>query len=603
MVASHAARSGPAPTTPHLPRNLMLALSLAQGVALLFLWRAAADETWPSRTPVVAFPLWTFAVVWPGLLLLGLEAGNKARLFRFVSLFCAVLVPLAAYMGWQATPAGEFPIGSLAGIGVATLLIACFKALMYLQQWAGGRPTDYDALFACSWRNFLVAGLAAAVTLGVHAVLYLWGRLFSAIGIEFFRELFGRDWFLFPVLAVAFGVGVLIFRRLVNLIDGITGLLEGLMRLLLPLAVAVVVIFLATLPFTGLAPLWETGSGTELLLWLNALVLFSVNAVYQTGRDAPYPPAVHRALCPGIALLPVLCALALYGLSLRVGQYGWSVERCWALTVCALLALFSTGYAWCIVRRRGDWPQRLGRVNQTLGWVVLALMLLVNSPLLDFRSISLASQFRRVDTGEIDLRDFDFHYARHHLARPAWLRMQAFIDAYEHTDPELAQLIREPVPPVPVRVSDADDVWARVVYRPEPFEVPAGVRAIVSRFFVDPYSSRDREFMPGESGVHYALPYMVSRSGDYHDPVLVRVDLNGDGEPEYALVVGDRERDYAVGLCIYRDGGGWSSFVLAMRERLPEGADLARSLEHGDIATVPPAFRDLKLGELVLGGM
>ena len=47
---------------------------------------------------------------------------------------------------------------------------------------------------------------------------------------------------------------MLIFRHLVNLIDGITGLLEGLMRLLLPLAVAVVVIFLATLPFTGLAP-------------------------------------------------------------------------------------------------------------------------------------------------------------------------------------------------------------------------------------------------------------------------------------------------------------------------------------------------------------
>ena len=36
---------------------------------------------------------------------------------------------------------------------------------------------------------------------------------------------------------------------------------------------------------------------------------------------------------------------------------------------------------------------------------------------------------------------------------------------------------------------------------------------------------------------------MVSRPGDYHDLVLVRVDMNGDGEPEYALVVGDRERD------------------------------------------------------------
>lgn len=78
---------------------------------------------------------------------------------------------------------------------------------------------------------------------------------------------------------------------------------------------------------------------------------------------------------------------------------------------------------------------------------------------------------------------------------------------------------------------------------------------------------------------------------------------NGDGEPEYALIVGDRERDYVVGLCIYQDGRGWNSFVLAMREPLPEGADLERSLKHGEIATVTPAFRDMKLGELVLGGI
>ena len=32
---------------PHLPRNLMIALSPTQGMALLFLWRAAVDGTWP----------------------------------------------------------------------------------------------------------------------------------------------------------------------------------------------------------------------------------------------------------------------------------------------------------------------------------------------------------------------------------------------------------------------------------------------------------------------------------------------------------------------------------------------------------------------------
>ena len=579
---------------PRLPRNLMLALSLAQGLALLFLWRALDGGTWPSGTPMVAFPLWTVALAWPTLLLMSLETEHRARVFQSVSAFCAVLALLAVYVGRQASPAGEFPVDSFVAIYAATMLLACFKALMYVQRWAARAPAGYDALFALSWRNFLVAAHAAALTCGVYAVLHLWGRLFSAIGIGFFEDLFGRDWFLFPVLAVAFGLGVSIFRRLVDLIDGITGLLEGLMRLLLPLAVGVVVIFLAALPFTGLGPLWGTGSGTELLLWLSAFVLFFVNAVYQTGRGAPYPPVVHRALWPGILLLPALSALALYGLHLRVDQYGWSVERCWAFTVGVLLAAFSAGYAGCIVRRRGDWPRALGRVNKVLGWALLAVMLLVNSPVLDFRKISLASQLRRVDAGEIELRGFDFHYAREHLARPAWTTMQAFLDAYEESDPELARRIREPAP-LP-RPPLSADFWEGVTYRPEPFEAPAGAREAIERFFfgLDPEAH-----LP--DGPYFRPPAPPPRQ--YGKPVLIRADLGGDGEPEYVYVVVDPDREYVSGVGVYRErGGGWRSFVLAMRGPVPEGADPAEILQTGEIEAAAPRFRDLRIGELRLGG-
>ena len=586
-------------TQAHPPRNLMLGLSLGQGLVLLLLWRAVTHDTWPSRTPVLNFPLWTFAVVWPGLLLFSLDTVHRARTFGIVTLATAALMPLAAWAGWQASPSGAFPIGSFLFIYVATLLIASFKALLYVQRWAGRQPAGYDALFALSWRNFLVASLAAALAGGVQAVLQLWGLLFAAIGIDFFRDLFAQDWFVFPVLAVAFGSGVFVFRRLAALIDGITGLLEGLMRLLLPLAAALVVLFLASLPFTGLQPLWDTGNGTALLLWLNAFVLFFANAVYQTGRTAPYPPLVHRLLWPGIAVLPVLPALALYGLSLRIGEYGWSVERCWAFTVCLLLALFSVGYAWCVGRRRGDWPQGLGGVNRVLGWAVLAVMLLVNSPLLDFRTISLASQLQRVENGEIELRDFDFRYAHNHLARPGWREMQALLEAHESSDPELARRIREPAP-APPRGVRTEDVWARMAYRPEPFEVPAGVREVLDHFFADPYSLEASR--SGGLGIRYPLPFLRSDLREYHDPVLVRVDLQGDDTPEYVLLVGEREHGRLVGLCVYREGeGAWRGRVLALREPLPQGADLGELLRSGEIDAVTPAFRELRIGGAVLG--
>ena len=98
---------------------------------------------------------------------------------------------------------------------------------MYLQLHVADAPITYRALFRYSWRNFLVVALTVPLVWGVGLILFLWGALFQVIGIDFFTDLFTEDWFLFPVLAVAFGLGVLIFRHLATVIDGITSLLEG----------------------------------------------------------------------------------------------------------------------------------------------------------------------------------------------------------------------------------------------------------------------------------------------------------------------------------------------------------------------------------------
>lgn len=548
-----------------LPRDLMVVVAFAQGLALLLLWRAMTHEAWPSQTPALNVPLWTVAITAPTLFLLTVEAGNLQRAALFVGAFCAALALLGVYIGWQASPIGAFPTGPLIATFVLTMLVACFKGAMYLQQLAARETIRYPALFTRSWRNFLVFGLSWTLTVGVALVLALWGALFAVIGIDFFQELFRKDWFLFPVLAVAFGLGVFIFRRLTRVIDGVTGLLEGLMRLLLPLTAAVVAIFLAALPFTGLTPLWETGNGTALLMALNAITLFTVNAVYQADRHAPYPLFVHRPLYVCVALLPVVSALSVYGLSLRVVQYGWTVERCWALTLALLFAAFSIGYTWSIVRHRDRWPAALGRVNVGMGWVVLGVMLLVNTPLLDFRKVSLASQFARVERGEIALRDFDFRYAREQLARPAWLRLEALAEEHETSDPELTALIR-PLPPG----APGERIWESVTLRPEPFDVPAGLRAIAEREW-------------------YA--------GDRSTVVLIRIDMDGDGEAEYALLNAEAGGDYAWGTLFRQAGEEWVRF--ALDASAPGALDVNAALREGTVGTVDPTLPDLQVGELV----
>lgn len=589
----------------------MLALSLVQGLVLLLLWRAMTNETWPSQTPLVNFPLWTFSIAWPLLLLLSLEVGNTLRVVRLAGAFSAILVLLAVYIGWQATPFGEFPVGSMLAIFIATLTVACFKALMYMQQRAAGLPLTYEVLFAFSWRNFQVAMLAYTFVAIVAGLLALWAELFLVIGIEFFKELFSKDWFLFPVLAVAFGIGVFIFRSLTGMIDNITGLLAGLMRLLLPLVILIMVIFLAALPFTGLDPLWETGSGTSLLLWLNAAALFFINAVYQSGRQTPYPALVQRLLCPGIALLPVVSALALYGLYLRIEQYGWSVARCWGLSVAILLGLFSCGYLWGIIRRRWDWTGELARVNIVMGWVVLALMLLVNTPVLDFRSISLASQLARLERGEIELGEFDFSYLRYHLARPGFLETQTLLEQLRSTDPELARSIS-----MRIGLFKPDEketpLWEQIVFRPQGFEVPADLRELIEQgwsYHSAETSGQDDEAAPDEAVEDDAgkidkreRVYAILRNLDWRSrPVMIRVDLNNDGAFEYALIGSDRH-GYTDGVCFYLHGAVWHFKTLHNLSPpdsggKPEG-DVTDLLHQGEIRMPATPFHDLQVGEL-----
>ena len=157
--------------------------------------------------------------------------------------------------------------------------------------------------------------------------------------------------------------------------------MHWLIKLLLPVVLFVAVVFLGTLPFVGLDVLWSTGRGTALLLALLAIVLFFVNAVYQDGREEnPYPALVHRMIYGALCTLPVVSALSFYGLWLRLDQYGWTVERAWAMVVWVLLSAFAAGYVYGIVRRRDAWTADLSRVNTLMGLVVLAIMLLANRP-------------------------------------------------------------------------------------------------------------------------------------------------------------------------------------------------------------------------------
>jgi len=304
------------------------------------------------------------------------------------------------------------------------------------------------------------------------------------------------------------------------------------------------------------------------------IMLFFTNAVYQDGREAtPYPQIIHRLIFGGLAVMPIVSALSFYGLSLRIEQYGWSVERCWAFVVWLILSLFAVGYVVSIVRRRDQWTGDLARVNTGMGLVVLALMLLANSPVLDFRKISLSSQLGRVESGEIELQDFDFWYTKQHLVRPGYLAMQKMKQDIGDSDPQLLSRIENPVRRAfAVSLEQSEKMWANMQYRPEPFEVPDALKAIMGT------SSRP-----------------MTRT----DPLLVRADLNDDGQYEYLLL---SIHDYGVGFSqfYYLTDAGWQTGQLQNTAWQQNRDGVKELLESGEIEVVEPRFKNIEIGGIVL---
>lgn len=423
----------------HLAAAPLLIAALLQALALFALYRGAEADAAFAVSPLPAVPLWTLVVVLPAQFLLLFGSGPLPRLLTGLAGSSVLFLLVSAWTGHQLEPEDEIPEGAVLSAYVFLTALLAFKVTVWLQQWVEGRRPDYASLLEASWRCFLLPSQALVFVGLFGAVLALWAALFDLVGIGVFEELFTEDWFLFPVLGLAFGTGILLFRRMPGLLGGVDERLRVAMTLLLPLVLAVGIAFLAVLPFTGVDALWDTGRGTALLLWLLAFVTFFLNAVYAPGAEDPYPRWLGRLLPAAVLLLPVVALLASWGLWIRIDQYGLTVDRFWALVVWGMLAAFAFAYAGMVLRLRARWRDGLGPVNLVMSLLLVAILVLAHSPLLDPKALSAASQLARLERGAVALEDLDLQYFRRSLGRPGWRALAALREA--HGEDRVAALL------------------------------------------------------------------------------------------------------------------------------------------------------------------
>lgn len=556
-----------------LPSKLMILISLLQGLGLLYLHQAIELHYWPHGQPEWLFAFYSVMFIWPIMLLLGLDQNNGRAMVKVTLPFALLSGLLGYYIGHQVTPIEHIRFNALLFSFVLTMAIATFKALMYSQQWARGERVTYSALFLWSWRNFLTLSLALLFAGSFWLLLMLWASLFKAINIDFFSDLFEQRWFYYPAIALANGFGIIIFRKLTHIIDTITRLQQALIKFLLVLLSLVSLLFLGALPFTGLEPLWESG-GSSLILWMQALILFFVNAVYQDDPDNwPYSVWLHRFIYISIAILPVYSLISFYGLSLRIDQYGWSLSRFWAYLIWFLLALFAIGYVWGIAKYRDSWTHQLSRTNVAIGLVVLVVMLSVNSPLLDFRKMVVADQLQRLADNKVTVEDFDLSYFRRHLARPGYEGLQTLKAQYGETHPGL--LIR-----------------INALYADSNNEQPSSTRdefiAAITLLSDNPPEALLTAIYRQETKNHWN----IQQTQQYF---LQALDLDKDGDQEYLWI--EKKHEHTVIKLFFQQDQQWKSSYLGSFRKDKDNLDLFyQALIAGEIKVVPSRWNDVIIG-------
>jgi hypothetical protein len=559
-------------------------IAAIQAAALYLLTDAAkAPLSWPATQPVVFVPLLLVFSYIPVLLLLGVGQVRARPLVLWVVIASVIVAGLGVHDALRGRVAGftggetfwpSYPLwlaltGSLFVAHVLVIDSIIEKRLLI----------SYPRHFDTAWK-FAVQCVLAVIFVGVFwGVLHLGAGLFRLVDIDYFTRLIGKRWFAFPATTLALAVAVHVTDVQPALIRGARSMALTLFSWLLPLLAAILLGFLVSLPFISLAPLWKTHFATALLLTSAGLLVILLNSCYQDGELEQTESRIKRvAVLLGAVELVPLVALAARALTLRIGQYGWTVERILAASVILVAACYAIGYAVAAVRSP-TWMKRMEITNVVTAYVFLSVVLALFSPIADPARLMVLDQVARLKSGVVGPDKFDFRALKFDGARWGIATLEQLAQAKEgatavtiaeKAGQALASTNRYAGRNAAPTPTTAADMAERVgVYPPG--------RALPAAFFEDAFITPDELHRPYcRSGVLLCLARFVSL-GQSQREAIVFIDAHSIG---YLF-----EQD---------EGGHWRRTAQLQGDF--SCRDARQEIENGAIGLRPHAWPDLVIG-------
>ncbi|WP_419253950.1 DUF4153 domain-containing protein [Caulobacter sp. ErkDOM-YI] len=539
---------------------IRLGTGLLQGLALFLLHQAQEAKVWPATQPLAFAPLVLVALFAPFVVLAGIGALRRNSLIVWALGAAAFAAGLASYGAWQGVDADKMPDFPVFAAIAAGLFIA--HHLIQPAEAERRVVAHYPAYFDITWMHGVQLALSAAFTGAFWILLFLGASLFKLIGIEAFQKLIAEEAFAFPATTVMFAAAVQLTDVRSTLVRGVRTVALTLLAWLLPLMTLIAAAFLASLPFTGLEPLWKTKAATALLLTAAAHLIVLINAAYQDGEDAPPVVLKWAARIAGLLLVPI-SLLAAYGLALRIGQYGLTPERVFAAAFVVVAMGYAVGYTIAAVRP-GAWMKALERTNIVQAFVAIALILALFTPIADPARLSVQDQVGRLERGKVKAEAFDFQFLRFDSGRygkAALEKLKASQDAAIASRAKTVAAQATKIAPVIEKI----DLSKLAVY-------PAG-RALPESFLRQDWRDDSGSGCIGQGSQCQAL----------------LLDVNADGKDEVLLAGGASFDVFSF------DGARWRK--TAETPYVCDTVDLAAALKAGTVLLAEPTpRRDILVG-------
>jgi hypothetical protein len=297
---------------------------------------------------------------------------------------------------------------------------------------------DYPVLFTQSWTILVRYAAAGLFTLVVWGVIFFSNLLLSIVGltvIEWMVEIGPVPW---VITGAVLGFSMAVVTELSDLVSPY--LVLRLFRLLLPVVLVVMAVFVIALPFQGLSGLMaELSVAATLLAMAGIGVTLVTVAVDQSDDDGVQSMMQERAARALALLVPVFAALAGWAVWLRVDEYGLTPERIFAALAALICAGYGVAYVWAVLGG-ASWRGRVRAANRSMALVLMATAVAWLS-VLNPQAISAGNQVARYAEGRTKLADLDLYTLDDWGYAGAGAR--AKLEAIAAKDASLANLLAE----------------------------------------------------------------------------------------------------------------------------------------------------------------